>query len=272
MSEEDQIALAIEQSLRESSGASAAQSHDSAALSQSFDSGRERNEDRSTTRRSNSSSSSTTSQRSQSQSEEEEEEEKASNDVPAPANEIPSATDDEAFALALQRQFEEEASNAVMSRLEQQRARVLRRTNVDISAFLGYSPGSHFAISSSSSSSSSGSRTRSGWRVHSRMAHVDPDRMSYEELLELGERLGEVKKKGATASQIRNHTQLYTFKKVANNDAHTRCSVCISDFEEGEEVRMLPCIHAYHKDCIDKWLSQKINCPVCQRPITGSDS
>jgi hypothetical protein len=43
----------------------------------------------------------------------------------------------------------------------------------------------------------------------------------------------------------------------------------MDDFAEGDEVRMLPCIHAYHRACIDQWLVKKAACPVCQCPITG---
>jgi hypothetical protein len=44
----------------------------------------------------------------------------------------------------------------------------------------------------------------------------------------------------------------------------------MDDFAEGDEVRMLPCIHAYHRACIDQWLVKKAACPVCQRPIAGA--
>lgn len=33
------------------------------------------------------------------------------------------------------------------------------------------------------------------------------------------------------------------------------CSVCLEDFASGELVKLLPCRHAYHPDCIDAWLS-----------------
>ena len=45
------------------------------------------------------------------------------------------------------------------------------------------------------------------------------------------------------------------------------CSVCFDQFEEGEYVRVLPCAHRYHIECVDRWLASKsIRCPVCQHP------
>ncbi|KAJ8765884.1 hypothetical protein K2173_020400 [Erythroxylum novogranatense] len=43
------------------------------------------------------------------------------------------------------------------------------------------------------------------------------------------------------------------------------CSICLGEFEEGEELRTLPdCLHSYHMSCIDKWLHSHSNCPICR--------
>ena len=43
-----------------------------------------------------------------------------------------------------------------------------------------------------------------------------------------------------------------------------QCSVCICDFEEGEALRQLPCMHVYHTGCIDKWMESHSTCPNCR--------
>lgn len=43
------------------------------------------------------------------------------------------------------------------------------------------------------------------------------------------------------------------------------CSVCLCEFEEGEELRTLPeCLHSFHAPCIDMWLYSHQNCPMCR--------
>src|ERR1044072_249826 len=46
----------------------------------------------------------------------------------------------------------------------------------------------------------------------------------------------------------------------------TECVICISEFTEGEKVRILPkCNHGFHVCCIDKWLSSHSSCPKCRQ-------
>ncbi|GAV62755.1 zf-RING_2 domain-containing protein [Cephalotus follicularis] len=48
----------------------------------------------------------------------------------------------------------------------------------------------------------------------------------------------------------------------------TECSVCLSEFQEDESLRLLPkCSHAFHISCIDTWLRSHKNCPLCRSPI-----
>ncbi|KAJ1895243.1 hypothetical protein LPJ66_004711 [Kickxella alabastrina] len=43
------------------------------------------------------------------------------------------------------------------------------------------------------------------------------------------------------------------------------CIVCIDDFIVGSKMRILPCGHNYHIECIDPWLTSKSSlCPLCK--------
>lgn len=53
----------------------------------------------------------------------------------------------------------------------------------------------------------------------------------------------------------------------------TDCSVCLSEFQEDESLRLLPkCSHAFHVMCIDTWLKSHSNCPLCRAHITFSNA
>ena len=47
------------------------------------------------------------------------------------------------------------------------------------------------------------------------------------------------------------------------------CSVCLERYEEGETVRTIPCFHTFHVKCIDPWLAEKAECPVCKHSAIG---
>lgn len=47
----------------------------------------------------------------------------------------------------------------------------------------------------------------------------------------------------------------------------TKCPVCLCEFAEGEDLKSLPCVHFYHKDCIDAWLLVGHNCPLCKADV-----
>lgn len=46
------------------------------------------------------------------------------------------------------------------------------------------------------------------------------------------------------------------------------CVICLGEYEEGEEVRMLPCMHLFHAPCVDQWLRVNRVCPVCKHDVT----
>jgi len=46
----------------------------------------------------------------------------------------------------------------------------------------------------------------------------------------------------------------------------TECAICLGEFVEGDEVRVLPqCGHSFHVVCIDTWLRSHSSCPSCRQ-------
>lgn len=54
--------------------------------------------------------------------------------------------------------------------------------------------------------------------------------------------------------------------KLPNSVVDTQCSICLDAMESGSEVRTLPCMHMFHRHCIDRWLMTPgpPRCPVDQ--------
>ncbi|KAK6142846.1 hypothetical protein DH2020_023194 [Rehmannia glutinosa] len=42
------------------------------------------------------------------------------------------------------------------------------------------------------------------------------------------------------------------------------CCICLSAYDDGAELRELPCGHHFHSACIDKWLYINAICPLCK--------
>lgn len=92
------------------------------------------------------------------------------------------------------------------------------------------------------------------------------DRMSYEDLLQLEEQIGIVTR-GATAEQIENLPTTTARNPRPNAEAPSSCGVCLEDYEAGQPLRTLPCLHQFHRDCVDQWLRMNRCCPVCKNNI-----
>jgi hypothetical protein len=50
------------------------------------------------------------------------------------------------------------------------------------------------------------------------------------------------------------------------------CSICLSDYIDGDIVVCLPCGHIYHDACLSHWISRSIRCPLCRCNLEEADS
>ncbi|XP_040894479.1 probable E3 ubiquitin-protein ligase RHG1A isoform X2 [Toxotes jaculatrix] len=92
----------------------------------------------------------------------------------------------------------------------------------------------------------------------------------YEVLLEFEERQGAVVSKKLSRREIQRFPTK-TFQS-ANSAGNTQCQICFCDYTDGEKLRMLPCFHDYHVQCIDRWLKDNTTCPICRANLADRDS
>nr|KYP45679.1 RING finger protein 44 [Cajanus cajan] len=97
---------------------------------------------------------------------------------------------------------------------------------------------------------------------------IDVDELTYEELIELGDFIGQ-EKRGLSANEISSCLHSHTFHSSQNKSGIDRCVICQVEYEEGESLVAIQCEHPYHTDCITKWLQIKKVCPICNTEISA---
>jgi len=95
--------------------------------------------------------------------------------------------------------------------------------------------------------------------------NLDISNLSYEEL----EALFPVEAQGAREETLRRlPTEVYRKRdddmNASRNDERNKCCICLEQFEDGDNVRRLQCMHIFHVHEIDNWLRRNRECPICR--------
>lgn len=74
--------------------------------------------------------------------------------------------------------------------------------------------------------------------------------------------------KAAPKEVIENLELVQWDSEMFADDSNACCAICLGDFEEGDQLRRLPCGHQqFHAACVDHWLSKAGRCPLCVADI-----
>lgn len=78
--------------------------------------------------------------------------------------------------------------------------------------------------------------------------------------------------RGASHAIIERNTLSHVYKRTPRStdpteDNTEKCTICLCEFEDGEDVRRLPCMHLFHVQCVDQWLTSNKRCPICRVDI-----
>ncbi len=66
------------------------------------------------------------------------------------------------------------------------------------------------------------------------------------------------------------NTPKYLHYNISRNidNKNMECSICLVEFQKTDMVYLTPCCHIYHIHCLDKWLNNHDNCPICMNKLS----
>jgi len=78
--------------------------------------------------------------------------------------------------------------------------------------------------------------------------------------------------RGATQAEMETYPQRRLTSHDVSNLESRHCSICLDEYEVNSTVRTLPCNHAFHAACIDRWCTQVAECPICKQRLDLSET
>lgn len=117
---------------------------------------------------------------------------------------------------------------------------------------------------------------------HSIVTGEARDLDSFAALLDLAELLGQVKPPTVSKDELEKSglevikasmVKEYEEQGKITVSCIEKCLICLDDYDAEDDVRVMTCRHAFHRDCVDKWLvTGRNNCPACRSKGVPSSS
>eukprot|EP00878_Enallax_costatus_P013304 GHUV01013909.1.p1 GENE.GHUV01013909.1~~GHUV01013909.1.p1 ORF type:complete len:274 (+),score=126.30 GHUV01013909.1:476-1297(+) len=118
---------------------------------------------------------------------------------------------------------------------------------------------------------------------------LDYDQLGYEDLNAIGDVAGKVSKglqpevinqlPVLQVQQIKQQQQCRGQGQVSQQQmaakalqASALCAICQMDYDDSDHVKLLPCCHVYHQECVDQWLGLNKTCPICNKEVAPNGS
>eukprot|EP00741_Cyanophora_paradoxa_P018412 tig00000204_g17776.t1 len=96
----------------------------------------------------------------------------------------------------------------------------------------------------------------------------DEAEWTYERLLALDERIE--RNNGLRVADFQRLRRA-RFDEPARPLVGGECAVCLEAYRGGEMLRVLPCSHAFHEECLKPWFKNEHTCPNCRRDLRSPE-
>lgn len=84
---------------------------------------------------------------------------------------------------------------------------------------------------------------------------------------------GEQEVQGAAPGMIESLTSVpYSQESFGDEDEKPypgMCPICLGDWEDDDDIKVPACGHAFHKDCLQRWLAKGSTCAVCRQSVSA---
>jgi len=74
----------------------------------------------------------------------------------------------------------------------------------------------------------------------------------------------------SNSSGDNNASKIENIELACEEDA--TCSICLSEYENGDQIVKLPCDHLYHNDCVTSWTRNHVRCPLCNFDLQAGNT
>jgi hypothetical protein len=63
-----------------------------------------------------------------------------------------------------------------------------------------------------------------------------------------------------------------SFEQQEGELCHGACAICLSAWDLQDQMKLTPCGHAFHEECLKGWLTRKQTCALCRKALTSCTS
>lgn len=82
--------------------------------------------------------------------------------------------------------------------------------------------------------------------------------------------ISEFEKAGRVSNNCVDRVWFSRFYVLQALTIFSQCLICLDDYEEEDDCRLLSCKHAFHRTCVDHWLKTgRNNCPACRSTVSS---